>query len=139
MCYTKSMKRCYRCKKLKKYTSTSRTKVYYKEKFYIYPNRVTCRACNTESVKRYRATPNGRTKINEAVRRSTKKYPERQKARQLLARAIWCGTISKPILCTRNSCKEQKIEGHHPDYSLPLKVVWLCKKHHSDLHSKSKT
>ena len=23
---------------------------------------------------------------------------------------------------------------HHPDYDRPLEVVWLCKKHHRDVH-----
>ena len=31
-------------------------------------------------------------------------------------------------------CGEEKVEGHHPDYSKPLDVVWLCKAHHAEIH-----
>jgi hypothetical protein len=31
-------------------------------------------------------------------------------------------------------CGELKVEGHHPDYSRPLDVVWLCRKHHNEIH-----
>lgn len=30
-------------------------------------------------------------------------------------------------------CGEMKVEAHHIDYSKPLKVVWVCKKHHVEL------
>lgn len=30
-------------------------------------------------------------------------------------------------------------EMHHSDYSQPLKVEWLCRKHHLDLHVKRET
>jgi hypothetical protein len=33
----------------------------------------------------------------------------------------WCGSIPA--------------EAHHPNYVRPLDVMWLCKKHHGDLHS----
>lgn len=32
-------------------------------------------------------------------------------------------------------CGESKVEGHHPDYARPLDVVWLCKKHHMEIHN----
>ena len=32
-------------------------------------------------------------------------------------------------------CGATEVEGHHPDYSRPLDVVWLCKKHHQEIHS----
>jgi hypothetical protein len=31
-------------------------------------------------------------------------------------------------------CGDQNSEGHHPDYSRPLDVVWLCNKHHVETH-----
>ncbi len=29
-----------------------------------------------------------------------------------------------------SDCGETKVEAHHEDYSKPLDVEWLCKKHH---------
>jgi len=29
----------------------------------------------------------------------------------------------------------EKAEAHHHSYSLPLDVVWLCKKHHMEIHN----
>ena len=31
-------------------------------------------------------------------------------------------------------CGSQDVQGHHPDYSRPLDVVWLCVPHHAELH-----
>lgn len=31
-------------------------------------------------------------------------------------------------------CKSFKVEGHHPDHSKPLDVIWTCKEHHLLLH-----
>lgn len=32
-------------------------------------------------------------------------------------------------------CGEQKSHGHHPDYTKPLEVIWLCPMHHRVLHA----
>lgn len=31
-------------------------------------------------------------------------------------------------------CGESKVEAHHPDYDKPFDVVWLCFKHHRQIH-----
>ena len=31
-------------------------------------------------------------------------------------------------------CGNVKSHGHHPDYSKPLDVIWLCKRHHLEAH-----
>jgi len=35
-------------------------------------------------------------------------------------------------------CGNPKSQGHHSDYSKPLEIKWLCRKHHSELHRKYK-
>ncbi len=31
-------------------------------------------------------------------------------------------------------CGDENTQGHHPDYSKPLEVAWLCSKHHKEVH-----
>lgn len=59
------------------------------------------------------------------------RHPEKCKARDLLFRAIRSGKIQRGNC---EVCGEPNAEGHHKDYSLPFDVIWLCKKHHMDLH-----
>ncbi|EYD75853.1 hypothetical protein Rumeso_02635 [Rubellimicrobium mesophilum DSM 19309] len=33
-------------------------------------------------------------------------------------------------------CGEAKAEAHHDDYSRPLDVTWLCRRHHKQLHAR---
>ena len=33
-------------------------------------------------------------------------------------------------------CGADNPQKHHIDYNHPLHIVWLCKKHHYDIHSK---
>lgn len=34
-------------------------------------------------------------------------------------------------------CGTKDVEKHHPDYSKPLEVKWLCRDHHLELHRQS--
>lgn len=73
-------------------------------------------------------------------RRYAALYPEKEKAKWLLNRAILAGQIVRPIVCPR--CKSgdrardgrSLIQAHHDDYSKPLEVRWLCIQCHADLH-----
>lgn len=53
--------------------------------------------------------------------------------RHNLRYALKIGKIKK-MPCEYGDCTESKVEAHHADYNLPLDVIWLCKKHHTELH-----
>lgn len=57
--------------------------------------------------------------------------PEKYKARYALTNAIRDGRIERGVC---QVCGVDKVEGHHHDYSKPLDVDWLCKKHHVERH-----
>jgi len=60
------------------------------------------------------------------------KHPEKRYAHSLVRRMIKAGTI------TRKPCfvcgSENRIEAHHEDYNKPLEIIWLCHKHHMEIH-----
>ena len=56
-----------------------------------------------------------------------KNHPKKVKANRVVYVNIRNGNIkSKPCLI----CKSLKSEAHHENYMKPLKIIWLCKKHH---------
>lgn len=62
-----------------------------------------------------------------------RRYPEKMAARAALRMAVRWGRITrKPC----HKCGNLKSESHHRDYSKPLEVVWLCRKHHRNEHVK---
>jgi hypothetical protein len=57
-------------------------------------------------------------------------HPERRKAQHLANNALRSGRITKKTRCER--CERKvKLEKHHPDYSQPLLLEWLCKPCHA--------
>ena len=83
------------------------------------------------STKEYRKTDKGKLarKVEDINRR--KNHPGKYKANYLLTNAVRDGRINR-LPC--EVCGEIKSEGHHPDYSKPLEVKWLCKIHHNNIH-----
>lgn len=69
-----------------------------------------------------------RNKINERWRKA---HPDRSNAHQKLHKAVRSGKVKKQPCWV---CGE-KAEAHHPDYSKPLDVVWLCTMHHRQTHA----
>lgn len=88
-----------------------------------------------ERHRRYQSTKAGK----EAMERSRKKWlsqdPRRRAAHVILGNAVRDGRVSKPSTCSRCGAAG-RIEGHHPDYDIPLHVIWLCAKCHDDEHRK---
>lgn len=80
---------------------------------------------------------------NERYRGKSRKYqaqyrdrwPEKHRAKQAVNNAIRDGRLVRPKHCQECGATG-KIHGHHPDYSKPLEVMWLCVQCHGLQHRK---
>jgi hypothetical protein len=64
----------------------------------------------------------------------SKEHKTHKAAQQKVRRAIRSGRLTKPSVCTKCGNFNRKIHGHHPDYSKPLDVQWLCQNCHIEVH-----
>jgi hypothetical protein len=71
-----------------------------------------------------------RTKIKQQYRKNN---PIKYAAHVAMWNAIRSGVL---VRAPCEKCGETNVEGHHDDYSKPLSVRWLCKKHHIEHHWK---
>lgn len=55
----------------------------------------------------------------------------RSKVRQKTKNLVRKGKIKKKSCIV---CGNKKVIAHHEDYRNPLKVIWMCQKHHKDYH-----
>ncbi len=108
-----------------------------------------CRQCNNlQYRKRYYSSPEiaekakersrewhrtHRDRDNAVVLRHRAKAPHKYAARQAVHNQLLAGKM-KRLPCEK--CGEPKTHAHHPDYSKPLEVVWLCLAHHAEIHRK---
>ncbi len=77
----------------------------------------------------------GRSKDNYYYRKiQIKRFPEKEKARRLVHLAIKSGKLIKPDNCEECEGRTSRLEGHHEDYTQPLKVKWLCVGCHRSVH-----
>lgn len=81
--------------------------------------------------KEYAKTDAGKAAHKKALHVSKFRFPERAKARNAVSNATRDGRLEK-LPCF--VCGE-RAEAHHPDYSRPLDVVWLCVHHHKQAHA----
>ena len=59
------------------------------------------------------------------------------RARIALELAIRRGEVVRPETCSRCGASG-RIHGHHPDYSRPLEVLWLCQACHATEHRRTR-
>jgi len=84
-----------------------------------------------ESAREYQGV--NRTKVNAIKNEWSKRNRDKRNANQKLSRAILAGVILRASVCDLCSAGG-RIEGHHPDYSKPLEVLWLCGACHRKIH-----
>lgn len=70
---------------------------------------------------------------NWKYRRMKETRPDRLRVWRVTKTAILNGTLKKQPC---EVCGEMKVDAHHDDYSKPLSVRWLCRKHHLAHHRK---
>lgn len=107
-----------------------------------------CKECNKKDVFEHRhgkgreyvlsydreraSKPERLEKKRARVQKYNKEKPHQKHANSVVAYALKIGKLKKfPCLI----CGDEKSEGHHPDYSRPLDVVWLCSSHHKQAHA----
>ena len=66
--------------------------------------------------------------------RLRRQNPEKLTARTVLNNAIRDGKIARGEACFFCG-SDHRLQGHHPDYSRPLDVFWLCQPCHGKLHT----
>lgn len=64
---------------------------------------------------------------------SRKRNPEKHKANDIVSKRLKRGVSLFRGPCTVCGSTED-IHAHHEDYSKPLEIIWLCGKHHRELH-----
>jgi hypothetical protein len=121
----------------------------------FYPNKKTwcgigsqCRNCHIRGSIKTRSETNTRRLKRESMRRCRIKNPEKYRARERVAArkrpkdrryyarqmvnlAVKAGYLKRPSTCSECG-RAAKITAHHPDYDLPLSVVWLCYECHGN-------
>jgi transcription elongation factor Elf1 len=90
-----------------------------------------CKSCKNKAQSSYQKSELGKVTQVKADQARKVKFAHKRNARSKTFTAIKNGTIQVlPCLV----CGD-KAEAHHPDYSRPLDVVWLCKPHHKETHN----
>jgi len=101
-----------------------------------------------ERYKKYKNAPGFRERVNSNQRqhywRNPNKFrkqmreryynePEKSAAKRAVFCAIRAGKLTRPDKCS--NCNKLCVpDAHHPNYSEPLNVIWLCHKCHANLH-----
>ena len=133
-------KTCFKCKVVKPRTE-----------FYAHPKMADgllgkCKQCQrmdmsavrTANLERYReydrmraSEPHRRLLSRRVTAKWRIDHPERKSAQTAVGNAVRDGRLT-PHPCW--VCGK-RAEAHHPDYSRPLEVVWLCPGHHKQTHA----
>lgn len=134
------MKRCFKC------LCEKPLEAFYKHSMMADGHLNKCKECTKTDVKKHRqdqwesvraydrlraSQPHRVAKAKEIQARWKAQHPERRAAQLQVQYALRKGVLKKTPCMV---CGE-RAESHHPDYSRPLDVVWLCPAHHKQAHA----
>ncbi len=80
----------------------------------------------------YKQTLEYRISASESTKRYLKKNPLVKVAHQAVYHAVKMGYLLKESC---EICGSTDTQAHHDDYTKPLDVNWLCRKHHLEHHA----
>lgn len=130
-----SAKPCFKCGEVKPITE------FYRHGMMADKHLNKCKVCTRADVrKRRRENPavqeydrrRGNRMPPDAGKAYRTNYPEAAKAHDAVSNAVRDGRLFKePCLF----CGDDRVHGHHRDYTKPLDVIWLCAKCHRRLHA----
>ncbi len=81
----------------------------------------------------FHKTEAGKKSAKASVKKWVEKNVDRKAAHLALRLAVKKGLVMPWPVCAIPECSCIPV-AHHPDYSRPLDVVWLCDQHHKDIH-----
>lgn len=125
----REIKYCQECNK------TKDIDCFYKNKNTFDGHSCYCKDCEYKRSGNYKHrsiwNKNHKESINKAIKKYQDGNPIKVSAKKLVKKAI-----SDSILVRQpcEKCGNPKSQGHHPDYTKPLEVIWLCAKHHKEAH-----
>ena len=136
---TTTEKTCFKCNK------TLPLEEFYKHKAMADGHLNKCKECAKKDVDAHRLLNIEKIRAYDRLRGNRQGYSyikeyraandEKYKAHGIVSRAVKAGKLIKhPCFI----CGCEKTEAHHPDYSSPLDVVWLCPAHHKQTHAMAK-
>lgn len=122
-----------------------------REAFYFRPNskdglRNACKSCERKRVEQWRLEhptynkhwqSKNKERYNRWFREWGGRYAVMRKAYHAVSRKIANNHLTKKPCITCGTM--ENLEAHHPDYSKPLEVIWLCHQHHMELHKKERS
>lgn len=94
-----------------------------------------CMACHREHARKYEKSDKGKKTVRKKVNKMRILHRVKWEAGATLRYAVKTGKIIKPEIC-ENCGRKTKLQGHHPDYSKPLSVLWFCGPCHKLAHGK---
>ena len=91
-----------------------------------------CKQCTREYLKTYRQSKSGKESMAKSGKKRREVHADKVYARAVLQRALKEG---KKFREPCEKCGASPAQAHHPDYSKPLDVQWLCPPCHVNEHA----